>query len=198
MTSFYNKAGYRKHQFIEYRKNTVRPLALAGLIALSASAWADQECSLDLPATAPNDRFVIHDNGTVTDTQTNILWQRCALGKTFDGVSPEICTGSVTELNWQSALEAAADSDFADHDDWRLPNAKEIASVIEFRCHSPAVNLTVFPTLGAEGTTVGYWTSSVGPWGTGILRIDFGVGRIGSGLSTTSTGRAAQFVRDLD
>jgi hypothetical protein len=60
-----------------------------------------------------------HDNsdGTVMDRATGLVWQKADSGKA---------------LNWQQALAYAENLELADHDDWRLPNAKELQSIVDY------------------------------------------------------------------
>ena len=55
----------------------------------------------------------------------------------------------------------AADSHiFAGQSDWRLPNIKELASIVERACDSPAINEFVFPSSPGSFPEAIYWTSS--------------------------------------
>jgi len=36
------------------------------------------------------------------------------------------------KLNWQEALEWAENLEYAGHSDWRLPNAKELQSIVDY------------------------------------------------------------------
>ena len=176
------------------RKKTPLLLALAAALFASISQ-AQQICPPGLTPTTPTDRFQIHDDGTVSDPVTGLMWRRCTHGQVYDhGTSS--CTGTITNLNWQSALQAAEASSFADHNDWRMPNVKELASLIEFACEAPAINLTVFPNSPSGGSP-DYWTSTVGGWGTSAWRVLFFRGALGSDSPGTVAGRAARFVRDL-
>jgi len=85
---------------------------------------------------------------------------RCTLGQTWSGAT---CTGSPTPYVWADALAAAQSSSFAGHTDWRIPNVKELLSIVERRC-SPAINDTVFPAT-FPGV---YWTSSPNVAGPGV------------------------------
>ncbi len=102
--------------------------------------------------TTPSSRFTINGNGTVTDKQTGLIWARCPEGQS--GSSCE--SGSATGYNWQSALDHADSSGLAGENDWRLPNIKELGSIIERACYLPAINLHVFPNVSASL----FWTSS--------------------------------------
>src|SRR5690606_30045051 len=46
------------------------------------------------------------------------------------------------------------------HDDWRLPNIKELSSLLEPRCAAPAIDAAVFPQSSFEG----YWSSTTVSW----------------------------------
>lgn len=123
-------------------------LSLMWLLTLPALA---QTCPPGNPRVAPDSRYIDHGNGTVTDQETGLMWKRCS-----EGQSGTSCTGTVTAMNWQTALQTAADSSFAGHSDWRLPSAKELQSLVETGCHSPAINTTRFPNTRNSF----YWSST--------------------------------------
>ena len=75
-------------------------------------------------------------SGQIRDKVTGLIWQ----------------TTSQATGNWSSALTNAVGQS---GNGWRLPNIKELMSVVDTGCESPAWNSSVF------GDTVGvYWTSS--------------------------------------
>lgn len=126
-----------------------------------------QECSDSLTRNTPMDRFIINNDGTVTDKKTNLMWMRCSLGQTWDGNN---CSGDTSSalLTWRNALNIAESETFANYTDWRLPNVKELESIIEHSCHSPAINKDIF--LGTiqfrddaifGEIIVMYWSSSI-------------------------------------
>ena len=61
----------------------------------------------------------LKDNGdsTVTDSATGLTWQKADSGQ-----------GMV----WEDALAYCEDLELADLDDWRLPNAKELQSIVDY------------------------------------------------------------------
>lgn len=125
-----------------------RLIAAAAVVFLAwPSAGKAQTCLPEnIQASTPTADFVLHPDGTATHKATGLVWMRCALGQKWDGKD---CTGTAATHEWQKALQAAAafnvTGGFAGHADWRLPNIKELDSIVEIQCHSPAINLQVFP-----------------------------------------------------
>ncbi|MEO9944834.1 DUF1566 domain-containing protein [Paraglaciecola sp.] len=82
--------------------------------------------------------FVDNGDGTITDAATGLTWQQA---------------DSNEGLNWQSALEYTENLSLAGHDDWRLPNAKELQSIVDYT-RSPA-------TSGSAAINPIFQTSSI-------------------------------------
>ena len=85
----------------------------------------------------PQPRFMDHRDGTVTDKLTGLMWFK---------------TGNVTgsPMTWQEALDLATDLNanpdhygrggyYVNYRDWRLPNRKELRSLIDRSQSSPAL-----------------------------------------------------------
>jgi hypothetical protein len=99
----------------------------------------------------PDASYTDNGDGTVTHTPTGLTWKRCVEGQTW---SDGTCTGTATTATWQQALKLAAASSFAGHTDWRLPNIKELRSLVE-ECRSyPAINEAIFPNTQAKNPSV--------------------------------------------
>ena len=131
------------------------PLALLFTLLTCAQAAA-QTCQSEtaVPSTTPANRFLVHGNGTVTDTATGQTWAQCA-----EGLSGSACTdGTATTSTWADALIRARDSTHAGYTDWRLPTVKELPSIVEERCFDPAINLAVFPNTPSSS----FWSASPG------------------------------------
>jgi hypothetical protein len=97
-----------------------------------------------------------HD-GTVTDQATGLMWEKSDSGK---------------GMHWQDALDWVAQRNGAAHrgyKDWRLPNAKELQSIIDYtrspqKTSSPAI-APVFEVSAIDDEKGGrnypfYWTST--------------------------------------
>lgn len=123
------------------------------LLAAFPLLSAAQTCNTSsLPATTPTSRYIRYDNGTVLDQDTGLMWKACSEGQAWnpDGHS---CDFVATRYRWYEAL-AQADAvnkqgGFASYKDWRLPNIKELFTLVERQCINPAINLEVFPNTGA-------------------------------------------------
>ena len=119
-------------------------------LSLGSLAYA-QTCPPGNERVAPNNRYTNHGNGTVTDSKTALMWKQCG-----EGQSGASCTGTLTNQVWQTALNTANNSTFANYIDWRLPSSKELQSLVETGCHSPAINITLFPNTPSTF----FWTST--------------------------------------
>lgn len=123
--------------------------ALLFLFLFSSQVFAEN-CIQEsiLPSSTPDSRFLDNGNGTITDIGTNLMWQKCQLGT--EGENCQNDNPSI-RFNWQEALEVASMNSFAGYDDWRLPNVKELRSIVEQRCFNPAINSIYFPnTFGSN------------------------------------------------
>lgn len=74
----------------------------------------------------PEPRFVDHGDGTVTDKVTGLMWTKDA-------------QRLLRKVNWYDALKACNDLVLAGHDNWRLPNVREMVSLIDYGAYDPAL-----------------------------------------------------------
>jgi hypothetical protein len=86
--------------------------------------------------------FTENDNGTITDTATGLTWQQ-----TDDGVAK----------GWEDSLSYCEENELAGYDDWRLPNAKELQSIVDYSSYEPALDLNYFGMVDPDGW---FWTST--------------------------------------
>ena len=98
--------------------------------------------------TPTTNHLVDNNNGTVSDPKTGLVWKKCSVGQSYNS-SSNSCDGTATTFTWQAALQQA-DSD------WRVPNIKELSSIVEFSCFRPAINEEVFSATPFRV----YWSSS--------------------------------------
>ena len=118
------------------------------LLTLSTTNYA--ACKSVITRTAPDSRYeLLNSNTEVKDTQTGLIWQRCSLGQTWSDTN---CTGTAATYHWTNALQTAKNMG----NGWRVPNIKELDSLIELACYSPSINETYFPNTKSNS----YWSSS--------------------------------------
>lgn len=136
--------------------NTILRMIGACAVAVS-TAGAAAECNTLLRQTFDSNAVTIETAGVVVDTKTGLMWMRCSLGYQWQDNTCVRQEGKPAEFAWPEALQAAVTAkSFAGYNDWRLPNKKELSSIVEAACFDPAINLTVFPATEAKG----YWTST--------------------------------------
>lgn len=110
-----------------------------------------QTCNDSIVASTPDSHFSVNGQ-EVTDKETGLIWQKCLLGQTGNDCS----TGSSLQFNWSAALRAAEIEAQQTGKVWRLPNIKELRSIVEEKCIDPAINLTIFPNTISNA----FWSAS--------------------------------------
>ena len=140
-------------------------VALTGLFLLSASiVWAQaapvaqtgqitsyvdgDDGDLQKGVASPSPRFTDYGDGTVKDKLTGLMWAKDAN-----------MTGAMT---WAAAIEYANNltlgvSCGGEYTDWRLPNVKELQSLIDFGNSDPALP-TGHPFTNVQYSY--YWSST--------------------------------------
>ncbi len=113
-----------------------------------------QVCKESQRATTPTEDFVINTDGTVTHTKTGLTWMRCSVGQVWNNAQ-QVCVddGNVANdrYDWNNAVSMVDQYSYGGHSDWRLPNIKELASIVELKCFRPAINLEIFPGTHTRG-----------------------------------------------
>jgi len=132
----------------------LQSILLATLVTFSSVSMA-QTCVTEITTTASEANFTDNGDGTVTDSTTGLMWSRCSIGQTWDETNTA-CTGDATSMTWQEALQATYGYEFANNNDWRLPNIKELMTITEKQCVRPSINETIFPQTSSDD----YWTST--------------------------------------
>lgn len=102
--------------------------------------------------TAPRLRLSA-DGQEVTDLTTGLQWRRCVEGQQFDG---KRCSGPVLRVGWLAALDRARTHAAATGQGWRLPNAKELGSLMGYQ----QAGMADGRSLPQPAAAAGQWTSS--------------------------------------
>ncbi len=118
----------------------------------------------------PNDasRFTDNGDGTVTDNCTRLMWQKVTADTSGNG-SLSIPEDLVT---WCGALAYCIQLSLAGHDDWRLPNVRELQSIVDYGRFTPATD----PIFGGLPTAA-HWSSTSWPASPNLAwKIENGIG----------------------
>lgn len=117
--------------FIGFREGTFSDI--------STSSTYYVRCVRGLPAR--DSIFVTNGNGTVTDLATGRIWQR-----EDDNI----------ERTQTDAVSYCQGLSLGGKNDWRLPNIKELHSIIDLRVTNPAIDADVFPNINPSY----YWSAT--------------------------------------
>ncbi|MEX0320593.1 MAG: sulfatase-like hydrolase/transferase [Puniceicoccaceae bacterium] len=99
-------------------------------------------------------KFKDNGDGTVTDLATGLMWMKA---------------DSVKGMDWPTALEYAENLELAGYSDWRLPNAKELQSILDYSrspeatgtaAIDPVFDATEIKNEGGNKDFGTYWTST--------------------------------------
>jgi len=106
--------------------------------------------------------YTDHGDGTVTDHVTGLMWPK-------DGNGLGCWNGQTA--TWTEAIDYCESLDFAGYTDWRLPNVRELVSLINWGNYGPTIDTTVF-----INTNYDYWTSTPTDSSSTAWLVNFGTG----------------------
>lgn len=98
--------------------------------------------------------FSDNGDGTISDNATGLMWMQNDSGE---------------GMNWKAALKYAENKEFSGHSDWRLPNAKELQSILDYTrspqttnsaAIDPIFNSTAITNEANEVDYPFYWSST--------------------------------------
>jgi len=97
--------------------------------------------------------FVDNGDGTISDLATGLMWIQDDFGT----------------MNWEDALSTCEELEFADYEDWRLPDAKELQSLVDYSRSPETTDSAAIDPLFNSSTIVNesgdddygfYWSST--------------------------------------
>jgi hypothetical protein len=119
-----------------------------------------------------NKSYSVLSRGLVKDNSTNLIWNRCSLSDDDEPIYDFNCKGTKKKFNWDEAIDVCKNLVFEGRSDWRLPNIKELQSIMFFHHYSTGnTNFSqqleeVFPSVVSAGeytdpnATIHYWSST--------------------------------------
>jgi hypothetical protein len=116
--------------------------------------------------------YIDNGDGTITDNNTGLLWEKKSDdGGLHDKDNAYLWSGNgsqETVWDWLDDINTQGGTGFAGYNDWRLPNAKELQSIVNYQNPSPRVSVA-FHSNCVPGATVftgsctfplNYWSST--------------------------------------
>ena len=85
--------------------------------------------------------FTDNSDGTITDLKTSLEWQQ---------------QDDNSSKPWLTALSYCEGLEIGSKTDWRLPNVKELTSIVDYSKNGPAIDETAFP----DTASMYYWSST--------------------------------------
>lgn len=116
------------------------------------------ECNNAIISNITPNRYSINTDNSVTDTTTHLIWSRCAAGFSWSSQdnSCKINPTDAQEFTWSEALLYAKAKTTNVATPWRLPNTKELESLIKRNCSEPAIETAIFSSTDLAR----HWTST--------------------------------------
>ncbi len=102
--------------------------------------------------------FADNGNGTLTDSGTNLVWQKCSAGQ---GTTLGNCsTGTILKFTWNDAISYCNGLTLGNRN-WRLPNINELVSSLDYISYSNiSINSNNFPNIHNPSDNSIYWSST--------------------------------------
>ncbi|MCI5129633.1 MAG: DUF1566 domain-containing protein [Candidatus Electrothrix sp. AUS3] len=173
------------------------------LRCIDCTAAAQRNSTIKSESEEPNigGHYIDHGDGTITDTQTGLMWKRCLEG--LSGVNCE--EGEVKKYTWDKAVNHFKNVKYAGYTDWRLPTIDELKTLVycskgvnkkNGRCNEgsekPTINRQAFPNTETEALRV--WSGSPYAYGSGYAwNVNFYNGY--SSFDARSNSNAVRLVR---
>ena len=119
-------------------------------------------------------RYLDNGDGTVTDTCTGLMWQKDRTDTDNDGIADD-----TDRLPWCDALAYCENLELGGRDDWRLPNVRELHSIVDYGrpFHLGRID-PVFRVI--EQIQSDYWSSTAQPLRRALF-VNFFYGHVGNG-----------------
>ena len=129
---------------------------------------AGDDGNLTMGVAWPDPRFTDNENGTVTDNLTGLIWLKdanCAGTRKIWTEALDFCNGLCDGCTNCGGVNGDCNlSDDSVAGDWRLPNVKELQSLIDYGTHNPALP-SGHPFTGVESYR--YWSSTTNAYHPG-------------------------------
>ncbi len=136
-TTTYNNSGSRITQYPMAGPSIARLPDTGQILNATATFGEDSDYTRNAPS------FVDNGNGTISDVNTGLMWQKVGNG----------------ESTWETAVANASSITTGGYTDWRLPTPSELFSIQNHENNNPALNTTYFPSSVPAAEY--WWTSDI-------------------------------------
>ncbi len=110
-------------------------------------SYEDGELRNESVTSTSTDSYLDNGDGTITDTSTGLMW---------------MATDSSDAMDWKDALAYCENLDYAGYTDWKLPDVKELQSLLDYSGTYPAIDADYFTCIefSEDNPYYYYWTST--------------------------------------
>ena len=97
--------------------------------------------------------FANNGDGTITDNVTSLMWQMAPDGQAYNWYK---ATGTFDAVNNPTAFNVCSNLTLGGHTDWRLPEKRELQSIVDYGVVNPAIDTDYFSNTGPSA----YWADT--------------------------------------
>jgi len=128
--------------------------------------------------------YKVLKNGPVKDLNTGLIWEVKCAGCGLHGDSAYVWSGDgsqETDWDWLDDINAEGGTGYAGHNDWRIPNVRELESIVDYGVDSGPM---IDPIFGLTFTVL-HWSSTTNQSdSTNAWAVDFNNGSVISGIKS--------------
>jgi hypothetical protein len=105
--------------------------------------------------------FTDNGDGTVTDNNTGLVWQKYENASTYNWYQ---ASGAYDATYNPTSQNVCGSLNIGGYSDWQLPSKKELITIVDYSIPlpGPIINTTFFPNTNASN----YWSSTTSAYGS--------------------------------
>jgi hypothetical protein len=129
--------------------------------------------------------YTNNGDGTITDNVTGLMWQMTPDAVNYNWYE---ATGTYDATDNSTTTDVCGDLTLGGYTDWRLPEKRELLSIVDYGTENPAIDTSYFP----DTSTYDYWANTAYST-TDAWNVQFADGAVTTASKTT--GKHVQCVR---